>query len=276
MTGKQAVREFFKDDDLYEQYEQAIKRDSRRYKQAVTRSLESALSGLMIDGDGFVRPTDMNRELLAGVASRMERIYEDAGLQSMVGDLFSTFEERLDTMNDLMLRLELDEGTIRDFRSLPEIDKHIQSVADRVSNAVPEISSAVQTKIVEFRNDLSVGNSVRFEALTKTLTTRAGVLPEYSRTIANTELGAIDSIGRDMQADRAGINKLRYSGVLDEITRDFCSSWLGKIRTRQFWEKLNNQTNPQPALIYRGGYNCRHRLMPWVDEWENPPIEFQG
>ena len=276
MTGKQAVSEFFKDDKQYEKYENAIRRDSKRYKTAVTRSLESALSGLMLDADGTVRPTSMNRELLAGVASRMEIIYEDAGLESMVGELFDTFEERLDTMNNLMKRLDLDEGVIRDFRSLPEIDKHIRSVAERVGDAMPEVSRAVETKIVEFRNDLSAGSKVKFEALTNTLVSRAGVLPEYSRTIANTELGAIDSIGRDMQADRAGITDLRYSGVLDELARPFCDKWLGEVRSREYWKALQNDTGPQPCLVYRGGYNCRHRLMPWREEWENPAPEFQG
>lgn len=276
MTGEQAVREFFRDDELYDKYERAITGNADAYKRAVTNSLESALSRLMLNEDGTVRPTDMNRQLLAGLSSRMESIYEDAGLVSMVDEIFVTFENRLDTMNDLMKRLDLDEGVIRDFRSLPEIDAHIRSVGDRVSDAVPEVSRAVQTKIVEFRNDLGAGNGVKFEALTKTLTSRAGVLPEYGKTIANTELGAIDSIGRDMQADRAGINKLRYSGILDGLTRPFCSSWLGKVKTREFWKKLQNDTNPQPALIYRGGYNCRHRLMPWLDEWENPSPEFQG
>lgn len=276
MTGKQAVREFFKDDELYESYERAIKKDSESYKRSVTRSLESALSGLMLNDDGTVRATDANRQLLSGVSARLESIYEDAGLASMVDELFTVFEERLDTMNDLMKRLDMEEGVIRDFASLPEIDRHIRSVGDRVSDAVPEVSRAVQTKIVEFRNDLTAANGVKFETLTKTLTSRAGVLPEYSRTIANTELGAIDSIGRDMQADRAGIDKLRYSGILDGLTRDFCNSWLGKVKTRQFWRELQNDTNPQPALIYRGGYNCRHRLMPWRDEWENPPPDFQG
>lgn len=52
-----------------------------------------------------------------------------------------------------------------------------------------------------------------------------------------------------------------YIGPDDEKTRPFCDKWLGKVRTREFWEKQDNgQSGAGNVMVMAGGWNCRHVL----------------
>lgn len=48
-----------------------------------------------------------------------------------------------------------------------------------------------------------------------------------------------------------------YVGPVDERMRDFCETWIGKVRTREAIAQLDNEQLPD-VLLTGGGYNCRH------------------
>jgi hypothetical protein len=111
------------------------------------------------------------------------------------------------------------------------------------------------------------GETVTRRQLIDALEAKAGVAPQYAGTIANTELAAIDREIRLVQTQAAGLSLMRYTGPVDRITREFCLENLGRIESLNYWEMLQNPTGPNPASVYCGGFNCRHRLLPWDMAW---------
>ena len=66
-------------------------------------------------------------------------------------------------------------------------------------------------------------------------------------------------------AEAVGIDKYEYFGPVDERTRDFCMEHVGQIKTRAEWQAIDNGQNGA-VYPFRGGYNCRHQLIPVLDE----------
>ena len=57
-----------------------------------------------------------------------------------------------------------------------------------------------------------------------------------------------------------------YTGPEDVITRPFCKALVGKAVRKQDIQKLKNGQG-LPVARYRGGYNCRHALVPVASEF---------
>ncbi len=90
----------------------------------------------------------------------------------------------------------------------------------------------------------------------------------YIKTELNTD---ISSLYRKYSNDVANDNFIKlykYVGVSDGLVRQFCSVALEMSpRTLEEWNKLDNGTSqPGPVSVRGGGYNCRHFLMPVLDD----------
>lgn len=255
------------DEKLLDEYESQIKRVTAEYADEVKLALEDALSDLMLDSEGVIKPAGRNHVILEDAERNIQRLLEDAGLNNMTDDILATMDERLSTMNDLVENVGLEAAVISDFEQLPAINDRIKSVASRIANGKDVIADQVRGEIFRFRNDLQKSTKVRFGNVVDVLERKAGILPSYSKTVARTELVAVDRTARNLQADRAGIDRFKYMGVLDGATRPFCRQMRHKIKSREEWRAMQNNVGPQPVLTYCGGWNCRHRLMMWKKEW---------
>jgi hypothetical protein len=80
----------------------------------------------------------------------------------------------------------------------------------------------------------------------------------HIETEINTQQAAIDSVVRIATLENTG-KRIKYTGPAPE--RSFCQQHIGKIYTIDEADKIINSFG-QPALYYRGGYNCRHRWVP--------------
>lgn len=100
---------------------------------------------------------------------------------------------------------------------------------------------------------------------------------------AETLIGTIlNSFARQltvMQASDNGIDEYAYVGPDDQVTRDWCSHWVGRRGTIDEFEETSDrwgrQSQPLPVIVYGGGYNCRHRFIPITsrnrDRYERGP-----
>ena len=71
------------------------------------------------------------------------------------------------------------------------------------------------------------------------------------------------------EADRAGLDHFLYYGNTQSNTRPFCRQRAGKVYSRKQIESWTHSWvgKAGPAMQYRGGYNCRHTLLPVPDSW---------
>ena len=85
-------------------------------------------------------------------------------------------------------------------------------------------------------------------------------------TIAQTETATATAVmGYDravttFKANSVGLNRFRYAGAKDSKNRPFCRKRAKKIFTDAEAKKWRNGQK-EPAFIYLGGYNCRHRKV---------------
>jgi len=95
---------------------------------------------------------------------------------------------------------------------------------------------------------------------------RVGAREQYVRTEVETAKAAMDRAARLTQATAAGYETFTYGGPGGNL-RVFCKKHLGKTYTLREIRAMNNGQGLS-VEHYCGGYNCRHRWIPFVDTRE--------
>lgn len=266
---KKLLQAFEDDEQLMQKLERAVFGSAKSYQQSLTEALDDSIGSMLTDDDGMIRSTVENTNIIEQLERDIDVILEENGLSETKSEIVDQYKNRLDTVDNMMKEAGIDGATGIDFESLPEIQQEITKFTDSLDDATPEVAEIVRNKMLQFRNTLSGGGSVSFTELRQTLITKGGIMPRYAGTVGNTQLASLDRTARIVQADKAGIKKMKYMGVVDNLTRPFCRDHVGEVRTIEEWRNMKNNVNPQPVSKYCGGWNCRHRLMLWRDEFES-------
>lgn len=122
-------------------------------------------------------------------------------------------------------------------------------------------------------NDLirgSVSGTLNFEKASEAISNKLDIRLHQAETLASTSLMNFQRSIMTTQADEADVEWFAYLGPNDTHTREFCSRLEGKRYTLQQLEALSGSYGRNPGLIpvsmWLGGYDCRHRLAPLVDD----------
>lgn len=266
MITKRKMEEAFRiDEKLMDGYHNMIVRDSDLFRRSIKRSISAQMKELVMV-DGLVTPDPRNQAALLNLLNEGDSFFDRNGFQKLQDDIYATFNKRLSTANRLMKNAGLSSGAMQvDFAALPVIESQIKRTADKLSMGKAYYASRIQEAILGSR--IFSNSEVGYKELVDVLASRSEALAGYAHTVANTELMALDNTIRALQADQAGILYFRFTGPVDSKTREFCLEWVGRVETLDFWAMLENPTGPNPVSEYRGGYNCRHRLLPWNPDW---------
>ncbi|OZI09184.1 hypothetical protein BWI93_05405 [Siphonobacter sp. BAB-5385] len=106
--------------------------------------------------------------------------------------------------------------------------------------------------------------NLREAVVEKGLTTRT-VKQLASDAVEFATADYVQTISRDV-----GLKHYLYQGTLIATSRKFCTDRVGKAYTEkevyewltQEWQGKISGTDRQTIFIFRGGYNCRHQLLP--------------
>lgn len=102
-----------------------------------------------------------------------------------------------------------------------------------------------------------------------------GLYSRYVKQVSRDALGQFDGQINAKIADEFGLDAFRYVGSIIDDSRPQCVRWVGKrvlekseMNSEISWANNNGSgmipgTNPDNFLVYRGGYNCRHRAIPF-------------
>jgi hypothetical protein len=102
-----------------------------------------------------------------------------------------------------------------------------------------------------------------------------GLYSRYVKQISRDALGQFDGQINAIIADEFGLDAFRYVGSIIDDSRAQCVRWVGKrilekseMQSEIAWANNNGTgmipgTNPDNFLVFRGGYNCRHRAIPF-------------
>lgn len=108
-------------------------------------------------------------------------------------------------------------------------------------------------------------------ALTGHKDVRGRPLEQYARVYAQDGLMEVYAATHQDAARRAGLTHYLYYGTAVRDSRPFCLARIGKVYTAEEVASWESQEwagkKPGPILVVRGGWNCRHQLLPVAPEW---------
>lgn len=241
---------------------------SARYRRNIDRQVAQAIAEI----------TDQGRLLTPGprmvaVMNELERALVDvvgrAGSQKYLDTAAKIITKRASEMNKLVKRLGLPEEALIG----PDVTRNPRYVhaLDRISTAMSQGKDSARMQIAnsvsKYKRLANTTGRVPYKQMLTELKSAANIPARYVGTVANTSLASMDREMRQDQATRADIQKAKYVGPLDSVTRAFCSAHLDRVESWQYWEQTRNDVGPNPPSQYGGGWNCRHALVPWLDEW---------
>lgn len=123
--------------------------------------------------------------------------------------------------------------------------------------------TSLQQTLAREITDISFGTTTA-NAAAERLATEIGKLQSQADTIIRTTMSEVHRTSTMLLGNELGIDKYKYYGPDDGLTREFCREILEgdkPIRTMDEWLSLDNGQIGN-AATNGGGYNCRHRLVP--------------
>lgn len=106
-------------------------------------------------------------------------------------------------------------------------------------------------------------------ALTGRLSKSGRPLSTYAAMYANdATMNFYNSVSIE-KGRELGMRWFRYSGTIMANTRDFCAKRAGRVYSTAQINSWDHKWSGKrgPALVFRGGWNCRHHWQPVRKEW---------
>lgn len=218
-----------------------LKKSEERLVGALTEATESGELMRAKDVDSAIAET--------------QRIMENSGYYDVVTD-----RERYQYYLVLSVEMLAVQG-VKDVAYTSATYQEIQALAEARYIQSLNVADDVRNTIAQSVMDLRFGAVTRTDMLRELYETG---MPR-ARTMLDTANTGFVNIAHTKLAEDVGINKFRYMGARDKLTRPFCNAHINEVKTREEWEALDNGQG-LPVFLYGGGYNCRHRLVAVVDE----------
>lgn len=146
-------------------------------------------------------------------------------------------------------------------QSVASLRAQVSGTLDDIATIGREASEALRTLVVDV-----VRSQVPPEGALAELAAAIDGTAARVATLLDTGLAGFDRAVTAQVADEAGVEWYLYDGPTDDLTREFCAERVGKRFTLAMLDATDNDTGPNPPSIYCGGWNCRHYLVPLLDE----------
>ena len=101
---------------------------------------------------------------------------------------------------------------------------------------------------------------------------RGDNMRKYASQIAHDSIMQFDGQFTKYKGQEAGINTYKYTGTNITTTRQFCRGQLNEIKSEEEWRDVftgnwRGKSGSDP-FVNRGGYRCRHSLIPYDPAWD--------
>lgn len=257
-------------------------KNSEAEKQKIRDIISRYITGELEDENGFIKPGSLTDEKIDGLQSDLLSIYSDDNLDVLFEQSMDLMDARLQSIDELMLSLEIEEGIlgsqVAEFEAIQNQQRKIAEGLIRGAHGDEGVDytgsiERINEQMNEYRFNRNRDEWAKRQDLMETLEQEAGAGVSHSNSVAITSMATVDRELRRAQADVAGVLHGLYSGPFDQKTRPFCDEYLGQVKTWEFWDDLSNDMPvglfDKPVSIYCGGINCRHHIIPWRLEWSN-------
>lgn len=108
---------------------------------------------------------------------------------------------------------------------------------------------------------------------------RGDNMRKYASQIAHDSIMQFDGQFTKYKGQEAGINTYKYTGTNITTTRQFCRGQLNEIKSEEEWREVftgnwRGKSGSDP-FVNRGGYRCRHSLIPYDPAWDAEEVQEQ-
>lgn len=243
-------------------------------QKKLLREISDALDTLELDGSGNIVVNQKNIGKVEGIVVKMQEVFFDKDYIEAV----SAFAEGIDSQAALTRSLiKAGIGPI-DANKL-----YSQVLTATRKNAVSLFGESYlegvyfeplrQQLLVNITTGASFKEAVKaIQLITVGDATTDGVLHTYARTYARTSYAQADATYTTTISRSMGVEWYKYAGSVIESSREFCDTRHNKyyhVKEVESWGQLGNWdgkikgTNSSSIFANRGGWNCRHSLVPY-------------
>lgn len=257
-----------------------LNEQKNKHKISVQDIIERYIITSLSDDQGYLVPNALSESQVNELESDLISLFSNQNLDNEIDKAIASVNLRLSTMDDLMISLGLDQAVLGDaVFEMETVQRQINEIADSYvvgAYGTEEYDGSIyriRNAINRYRLDRNKPEFTLRSELMETLEVAGNAGANYANSHAVSITASIDRELKRVQANQAGIETGLYSGPLDNLTRPFCRKWVGQVMEYEFWDNLENNMPEglfsEPASVYAGGINCRHRIVPWRLEWSD-------
>lgn len=264
-------------------------RGVRGYQDFIVRELEllvlSGETGLTVDRNGTIRRTAANIRRIRAIKRELGDIVTEGGLPVTVAAYAQAFDPIEQLLADYFTE------NMRRYRNSEALQYLASSAKERTLETMLQTGTrnAIIDPIADVLDKAINGNTPRvtlieeFKAIVQgkreTLEGGAaadvlGSFERYANLYVRDSLNQYAGNYAQSVTESLGLQWYYYAGTVVDDTRQFCKDRVGKYWHQsevEGWASLQwsgkiPTTNPSNIVANRGGYNCRHQLIPVSDD----------
>lgn len=268
MNAQQAIDIIDRDMMRLLRYHDELVLTSARYRRNIDKQVAQAIAEITDQGR-LLTPGPRMYAVMNDLESALVKILGTSGAEQYLKTASAIITKRANDMNRLVKRLGLPEEALMG----PDVTRNPRFIhaLDRISTAMAQGNDSARMSIAnsisKYKRLANTSDRLPYKQMLNELKSATNIPARYVGTVANTSLASMDREMRQDQATRADIQKAKYVGPLDSVTRVYCFNHVNRVESWQYWEQSLNSVGPNPPARYGGGWNCRHALVPWLDEW---------
>lgn len=272
---------------------EAINSTIPAHQSAMLDEIALLLKELETGSGGTIKQSVANLKLIGKIKSKLEEVVSSDAWNKDVGKFVQQFDKITALQNKYFQSIEnkfTPPTILKEIRS-QALDSTIESLtANGINSAITDkVQNILRTNITGGNTYGNIVKQVRDYIVTNTK--GAGALEKYAKQITTDSLNQYAAQYTDAVTNDLGLDWFMYVGTIIETSRPFCKaciekryihrSELPKVVAGDFpeFEKqdgvINSKTGlpagmidgttAQNFIVYRGGYNCGHKLVPVVE-----------
>ena len=242
--------------------------DPNRHTPQVELALERAFGNL----DEYLR-------------GQLDRLHEEDGLLVADEHNISNMDSLWRTLRVQMEQLGYRDAVMQQVSALEELQREIldeypQQASDRFAQVsapalqmllrgaeadLLNVADAASAQVAELLRTSAVGGG-SLDSLIDKIHAKIGYYRANAITLAQSALQSFYSFINVRLAESVGYEWFAYLGPDDQVTREWCDHWVGRRGRIEDFEETADQwgreNQPPGVRVWRGGYNCRHQLVP--------------
>ena len=253
-------------------------------ERQIFREVSVLLKDLKTDSSGRIIPSIENLNLVNSIKGRLGKIFVSKkyaeAVKRFVGSIPSIANQQIATPQLPAVSKKMISAVARQ-----NIDNTLESLigSGYKQNVVSKIQNVLLTSVTTGGSHADLIENLRNQIVSTD--ERAGMISRYAQTYVVNSLGQFAGQGNKMIADALNSEWFEYVGSNIETTREFCEH-LTKKRYVHISEiptlldgiidghevEINRNTGlpkgmiegttPENFIVYRGGWNCGHELIP--------------